>query len=300
MNTLTPLIERYLKGRVRRCEISEQTAIDTRYRLDRLARSFGRRPLEQWGPKAIDRWLGTMSCYAPSTRREHLSAARGFARWLVTDPRTPVTADATAHVKPIRQPRRTPITLSRPEVAALLAAAPDARARAILWLMIGCGCRRVEVSRLNVEDYTPNPGGGGTIRLVGKGGHERIIAVPKDTATAIDAYLDVRGRVAGPLVVSREGNARLKPHTISVYVHRWMTAAGLKARAYDGRSPHGLRRTAASDVMDRSGNLRAVQEMLGHASIHTTAAHYLRPVTMEQLREAMEGRDYSPPEAQAS
>lgn len=291
MHTLTPHIERYLTGRVQRGEITAATAADHRYHLARLGRSFGRRPLSQYGPAAIDRWLGEIRHYAPSTRRSHLTTARGFSRWLVAEGLA--AKDATAHVPPIRQPRRTPITLPELEVARLLAACPDARARAVIWLMVGCGCRRVEVSRLDVEDYTPEPGGGGTIRLVGKAGHERIIAVPDEAARAVDAYLDTRGRVAGPLIRTRTGQ-RLAPHTIGIYVHRWMTAAGIKTRAYDGRSPHGLRRTAASDVMDRSGDLRAVQMMLGHASIQTTAAHYLRPVTMDQLRTAMAGRTYQP------
>lgn len=291
MNTLTPYVTRYLRGRVDRGEIAPQTAVDHRYQLARLARSFGQRPIRQYGPAAVDRWLGSIRHYAPSTRRAHLATARGFSRWLVDQ--GIVDKDATAHVPPIRQPRRTPITLPTDEVARLLAACPDERARAVIWLMVGCGCRRVEVSRLDVEDYTPERDGGGTIRLVGKAGHERIIAVPVEAARALDTYLDARGRVAGPLIRTRTG-ARLAPHTIGVYVNRWMTAAGVKTRAYDGRSPHGLRRTAASDVMDRSGDLRAVQMMLGHASIQTTAAHYLRPVTMDQLRDAMEGRPYAP------
>lgn len=293
MNTLDPLIDAYLRGRIDRGEISQQTGRDARWRLLAFSKAFGRRPIDQLGPRAIDRWMGTIAHHAPSTRRERLSTVRGFCRWLTDEGH--ISSDPTTHVKPIRQPRRTPVTLTEGEVARLLTAAPDERARAILWLMVGCGCRRVEVSRLDVEDYTPGPRA--TLRLVGKAGHERIIAAPAEVCAALDAYLDVRGRVAGPLITARDHRTRLAPHTIGVYVNRWMRAAGVKRRAYDGRSAHGLRRTAASDVLDRSGNLQAVQAMLGHRSLHTTATHYLRPVALDAMAQAMSGRDYTEPAA---
>jgi integrase len=75
---------------------------------------------------------------------------------------------------------------------------------------------------------------------------------------------------------------------------RWMRAAEIKTRAHDGRSAHGLRRTAASDVMDSSGDIRIVQAMLGHVRIESTA-FYLRPVPLDKMREAMEGRNYGSP-----
>ena len=164
------------------------------------------------------------------------------------------------------------------------------RARAVVWLMVGCGCRCVEVARLRVEDYDPR---GATVRLTGKGGHERVVPVPSDVAGALDAWLDERGRVAGPLIASRIDGHALAPHTLSAYVRRWMRAAGVKVSALDGRSAHGLRRTAASDVMDACGDITVVQEMLGHREVDTTARHYLRRVTVAHMREAMEGRTYS-------
>ena len=80
--------------------------------------------------------------------------------------------------------------------------------------------------------------------------------------------------------------------TISGYTRRWLRDAGVKSRSLDGRSAHGLRRTAGSDVMDACGDIRVVQEMLGHSQIETTARYYLRPVTLAQMRAAMEGRTY--------
>ena len=101
------------------------------------------------------------------------------------------------------------------------------------------------------------------------------------------------GCTGGPLIRSQLHPAQhLAPATLSQYLRRWMRDAGVKARALDGRSAHGLRRTALSDVMDRSGDIRVVQEMAGHRDLDTTARHYLRRVPLDRLREAMEGRTY--------
>lgn len=287
MTTLTSFINRYLAGRKARGEITQKTMEDMRCTLYSLDRAFGRRPIQRFGPATVDRWLELGGHMAPSTRRHRLSVARVFCRWLVEV--KVVKVDATAHVPTIRQPRRVPTTLHHGEVARLLASQPSARAQAIIWLMVGCGCRCVEVARLATSDYDPD---GLTLRLVGKGGHERVVPVPVEVAVALDRYLDETGRVAGPLIRS-EANQRagLDAGTISIYMTRWMAGAGIKTRRYDGRSAHGLRRTAASDVMDTSHDVRIVQHMLGHEHISSTAL-YIRPVTMASMREAMSGRAY--------
>lgn len=293
MSTLRPFIDAYLRGREQRGEVNRRTAGTLRIPLARLDRQHGSRSLDRLTPARIDAFLDSINHLAPATRRHYLTAVRGLCRWMVEQGQ--LRTDPTSHVAPIRQPRRAPVTLGAPDVARLLAAAPDRRARAILWLMVGCGARCVEVARLQVADYDPTCR---TVRLVGKAGHERIIPVPAETGAALDAYLDAVGRRGGPLIrQSLRSTAGLTPATISAYVGRWATAAGVKSCAFDGRSAHGLRRTAGSDVMDRSGSIVAVQEMLGHSSIETTARYYLRRVTMEQLRSAMAGRDYGAPEA---
>lgn len=297
MCTITPIVtgdtlnnyaHEYLRGRVARGEITRPTATALGYNIDGLVASFGRRPLSQFGPKAIDRWLESIGHHAPSTRRLYLSRIRGFCRWMVAQGH--LSVDPTSHVDKIRQPRHVPQTLTDREVSQLLAYCPNQRARAVVWLMIGLGCRCCEVSRLNVEDYDPDSA---TIRLVGKGGHERRLPVPIEVAAVIDRHLDEMGRVAGPMIRSFDDGHRLSARTLSQYMGRWMTESGVKLRARDGRSAHGLRRTAGSDVMDLTGDIRIVQEMLGHEHVETTARHYLRPVSIHALREAMEGRDYA-------
>lgn len=285
--TLTSHIGTYLGGRYKRGEVGRATLSAHRSYLGLLDRSYGARPLERFGPAAIDRWLGSIRHLAASTRRQYLSVVRGFCRWMVGQGL--IRSDPTAHVEPIRQPRRSVVTLSSEDVGAVIDAAPDARMRAVLWLMVGCGCRCVEVSRLRVEDFDPR---GATLAITGKGGHERMIPAPGEVVAALVAYLDGVGWTAGPLVRSVDGVSPLLPATLSKYVRVLMADAGVKLRGRDGRSAHGLRRTAGSDVMERCGDIQVVQAMLGHAQIETTAQYYLRPVSVARLREAMEGRDY--------
>jgi integrase/recombinase XerC len=287
VGTLAPMVREYLRGRVARGEITRPTSVDLSYTLAGLVESFGRRPLSQLGPKAIDRWLESIGHHAPATRREYLSRVRGFCHWMVAQGH--IVDNPTDHVPTIRQPRQVPRTLTTNEVAMLLHACPDARARAVVWLMVGCGLRCVEVSRLDVQDYDAD---GRTISVTGKAGHERRLPVPCEVAAAVDAYLDEAGRPAGALIRARGTADRLSPRTLSGYVRGWMVAAGVKTSPLDGRSAHALRRTAGSDVMDACGDIRVVQEMLGHVRIETTAMSYLRPVAMGKLRVAMEGRGY--------
>lgn len=286
MGTLHHHVIKYLRGRVDRGEISRVSADGIAKTLRGFSRSFGSRPLAQLGPRAIDRWLATIGHYAPATRREYLSRVRTFCRWLMAEGH--IIADPTEHVKPIRQPRTVVVTLTEPQVAALLGACPDARARAIVWLLVGCGCRCIEVERMLVEDYDPRQR---LLLLRGKGNHERQVPTPAAVAAALDAHLDEAGRRAGPMFLGERGG--LRSATIGTYVRRWMRDAGVKSAPFDGRSAHGLRRTAGSDVMDRTNDLRAVQAMLGHVRVETTAKHYLRPVPLDHLRAAMEGRTYA-------
>lgn len=288
--TLTPFISDYIADRHQSGEISDHTATSLRSLLAGIERAHGHRRLDQFGTATIDRWRRATGHLAPTTQALYLAHVRHFCGWLHRNGHV-AHPDPTGHVKLKPLPRRAPVTLTEDEAGRLLDTVKhDPRAHAIVSLMLACGCRCVEIARLDVDDYDPR---GGTIRLEGKGGHERVLPVPGAAAKALDRYLDVVGRRSGPLFRNAQAPARrLSNHTISIYVRRWMRAAKIKTAAHDGRSAHGLRRTAGSDVMDRSGDIRIVQEMLGHSQIETTARYYLRRVSMQQMREAMEGRTY--------
>lgn len=297
MHTLTPHVSAYIAGRRNRGEITATTAADLRWTLAGLDASYGDRPLGMLGPAAIDRWLESIGHHAEATRREYLSRVRGFVRWMVATGK--LRTDPTAHVPAIRQARRAPRTLTNEQVATLLRTLPNARARAVVWLMVGCGLRCIEVARLRVEDYDPL---GRTVTVTGKGGHERTLPVPIRVQAAVNAYLDETRVTAGPLIRNElHPSHGLSAKTLSGYLRGWLTDAGVKTRALDGRSAHALRRTCASDVADKWGDPRLVQAMLGHARLETTVAFYLRRATVDQLRQAMEGRAYhDDDEAQAA
>lgn len=288
VSTLTTHTTTYITERRRRGEISRRSAKNHRYVLDGLDRSFGSRPMTHLTRRSIDRWMETIGHLAPTTRRNHLNTVRGFCRWLVMCGL--IDRDPTEGVARIPQPRSVPRAMTEADVATLWLHLPDRRARAIVALMVGCGLRCVEVARLTVDDYDPD---GQTLRVVGKGMHERELPVPAEVGTEVDAYLrSIGGVMSGPLVRSTRSPARgLSAQTISTYLSRWMEGAGLKVGRWDGRSAHALRHTAASDVLERCHDLRVVQEMLGHQHLSSTSI-YLRRAGMARLRDAMEGRHY--------
>lgn len=287
MHTLTPHVTMYITGRRARGEITQTTALDYRWTLNGLVESYGDRPLRMFGPAAVDRWLESIAHLAPSTRREYLSRVRCFSQWLVAQRR--VRADATAHVPAIRQARRNPRVLTPQEMRALLAVLPDRRAHAVVRLMDSCGLRCCEVARLHVEDYDPT---GRVVSVRGKASHERQVPVPLSAAVAVDAYLDEVGTTAGPLIRSGlRPSHGLSPRTLSGYVRGWMRDAGVKVRAHDGRSAHGLRRTGATALADHCSDPRVLQQFLGHERSDTVYRHYVRRVTFDRLREAVDARD---------
>lgn len=289
MDTLTTYINAYLNGRRARGEITQQTKLDLTWTLMAFSESFGKRPLTQLGERAIDRWLEGIGHRAPATRREYLSRVSGFLTWMAHHGH--IAANPTSHVPTIDQPRHVPVTFTPLESAALFRYVNgDLRSTAILEVLFGGGARCVEVSRLRVDHYDPS---GGWLLLIGKAKHERQVPVTPQMRLALDAYLDTVGRTAGPFFRSYLNPSKgLAAKTISGYFRGWAYGAGVKMCSLDGRSAHGARRTAGSDVADETGDIRYAQALLGHARIETTAKLYLRPVPLDRLRTAMEAREY--------
>ena len=150
-----------------------------------------------------------------------------------------------------------------PNLARLRLVLPDLEARVVVALMARQGLRCVEVSRWAAEDFDR---GRARMTVRGKAGHERAVPVADDVAALLEEWL--AGRQSGPVV-------RRSPARLSRLVRAWMEQAGLKAGAYDGRSAHALRHTAASDLYDSTRDVKAVQRFLGHANVATTD-RYLR------------------------
>lgn len=288
VGTLGPLVHQYLTGRVRLGEISVGTAASYRSALDVLALVHGGRAVRNLGDATIDRWLEARVHLKPSTKRTQWSYVSKFVDSLVK--RGMVKFNPCHDRQAPKRPRVEPRTISQDDTELLLAALPDARARAIVHLEVGMGARRIEVHRARVEDWMRREK---LMLLRGKGGHERIVPVPDEAAGAFEAYLAEWPATSGPFFRSYWGNGKpLSCSTLSHYVSDWLLAAGAKRAGGDGISGHALRRTAASEVLDASGDIRAVQQLLGHLHLSSTA-HYLRQVDLPTIRSAMEGRNYT-------
>lgn len=281
------LAVRYVSDRRKAGQISKLTAEANYRHLRSFVDSFGNRPLGQLGHTAVQRWLEAMEQhgYAAATRSVHLSTLRGFARWCVLHRH--VKVDWTLHAPKIRRSRQVPRDLTATHFDAILAAAPDSRSRCALWLMFGCGLRCVEVSRLQVDDLDR---ASGFLFVVGKGGHQGFVPAPSPVIDAIDTYLTDSGHRTGTLIRPVRGpNRALSPSRISHFAIQAIRDAGVKIRPGDGRSAHGLRAAAASELYDSCHDPRIVQQFLRHAHLQTTSI-YLRRAEQEQVRLAVEKR----------
>src|ERR671936_153453 len=208
---------------------------------------------------------------AAATLQRKAACMRSFYRHLRRE--VIVEHDPTADLRAPRKSQRLPQVLTRDEVARLLGAPrgtdPAAlRDRALLELMYACGLRASEAIGLDVRDVDLERG---VLRARGKGSKERIVPIGREAVAAARVYLD-RGRPAfvglgdePRLFVNRRGGGLTRQGLYKI-VQRYARAVGLD----DRMSPHTLRHTFATHLLAGGCDLRAVQEMLGHADIATT------------------------------
>lgn len=198
-----------------------------------------------------------------------LSAWRAYYRWLAR--RGQLSADPCAGLRAPKRPRVLPKALAIDQTAALLAAADDdllaLRDRAIIELFYSSGLRLAELAALDVAAGLDL--GAREVMVTGKRGKSRIVPVGAKAAEALAAWLERRAAIAASgeiaLFVGRRGT-RLTPRAIELRLAAWAQRSGLGLHVH----PHMLRHSFASHMLQSSGDLRAVQEMLGHASIATT------------------------------
>jgi integrase/recombinase XerC len=209
--------------------------------------------------------------HSPRSLARTLSAWRGFYDWLGRA--RSVGANPCAGVKPPRAARRLPEALSPDEAVRLVSLEDDSdlgrRDRALFELAYSCGLR---VSELTGLDTGAIDAATGEVRVTGKGAKTRIVPVGAPALAAVAAWLPVRARLArrgeAALFVGVHGR-RLAPREVQRRIKRWAAAAGIAVDVH----PHMLRHSFASHVLQSSGDLRAVQEMLGHASIASTQVY---------------------------
>ena len=211
--------------------------------------------------------------------------ARGLHRFAAREGL--VTDDAAAAVRPPAPARRLPKALPVDDVMAILSAGAvdtprGVRDSALLELLYGTGARISEAVGLDVDDIDLDVG---TVLLRGKGGKDRMVPLGSFGRDAVSAYL-VRGRPA--LAGGGRGTAALFLNHRGGRLSRQSAWAVLKAAAAAARitapvSPHTLRHSFATHLLDGGADVRVVQELLGHASVSTTQIYTM--VTVERLRE---------------
>ncbi len=212
-------------------------------------------------------------------------AVRGLHRFALREGWTPV--DPAREVKPPVPARRLPKAITVSQVAALLEA-PDPstplglRDRALLELLYGTGARISEAVGLAVDDLDRSEG---VVRLDGKGGKQRVVPVGSYAGRAVEDYL-VRSRpvlaAAGsgtPALLLNARGGRLSRQSAWTVLRAAATRAALAVEV----SPHTLRHSFATHLLDGGADVRVVQELLGHASVTTTQVYTL--VTVDRLRE---------------
>ncbi|HET9046258.1 MAG TPA: tyrosine recombinase XerC [Casimicrobiaceae bacterium] len=222
----------------------------------------------------IARFLGVLHGGGLSGRSlaRMLSAWRAFFRYLLETDRS-LRDDPCAGLKAPKSAKRLPSALT-PDEAAKLVAIDDGddlalRDRALVELAYSSGLRLAELAGLDVERLDLATG---EVRVLGKGSKERIVPVGAPARKAIAAWLAKRDAIAAKgepaMFVGRQGR-RLTPRTIERRLAAWAIKQGLARHVH----PHMLRHSFASHVLQSSGDLRAVQEMLGHASIASTQVY---------------------------
>ncbi|MDQ3502672.1 MAG: site-specific tyrosine recombinase XerD, partial [Actinomycetota bacterium] len=212
-------------------------------------------------------------------------AVRGLHRFALREGWT--TLDPAREIKPPVPARRLPKAITVAQVAALLEAPDPAtplglRDRALLELLYGTGARISEAVGLAVDDLDR---GSGVVRLDGKGGKQRVVPVGSYAGRAVEAYL-VRSRPV--LLAAGSGTSALLLNARGGRLSRqsaWtvLRAAATRAALAVEVSPHTLRHSYATHLLDGGADVRVVQELLGHASVTTTQVYTL--VTVDRLRE---------------
>jgi integrase/recombinase XerC len=202
-----------------------------------------------------------------------IASLRAFFRYLAMEGR--IGDNPAASVRPPKLERRLPRCLREDEIARSLdrvrADTPrGARDRAILELLYGTGMRLSEIVGLDVGDADPS---GGLVRVLGKGGKPRRIPLGKSAASALGTWLEARRE--WPPAPSEEalllnaGGRRLSPRSVQTIVRKSLSPESERSRLH----PHLLRHSFATHLLDRGADLKAVKELLGHASLSTTQVY---------------------------
>jgi len=235
-----------------------------------IGRPADRSSLRTLSSADLRSWLAARAEAARTSTARAISAVKNF--FLYLKKQNILENSSVTNLRAPKLPHAVPKPLSVAETGDLLQAAQDdatepwiaARDAAVLTLIYGCGLRISEALGLN-RDAAPF---GASLTIVGKGNKERILPILPVVDDAVASYLSLCPYAVtpdGPLFVGQKGK-RLNPRIVQLLIQRLRPALGLPASA----TPHALRHSFATHLLAGGGDLRSIQELLGHASLSTT------------------------------
>jgi integrase/recombinase XerC len=265
--------ERFLGHLALERRLSQHTVTAYRRDLACLAEFCDRQQISRWHDLEVHhlRRYAAVSHgagLAPRSIQRRLSGARSFLRYLIREGQ--MAQNPAIGVSAPRASRRLPATLDVDHMGRLLKIQGEdpvtVRDRAMLELLYSSGLRLAELISLDIGDVDLADA---TVRVTGKGRKTRLVPVGRLARQALREWLQVRARMATPgdkAMFTGVRGQRISPRSVQARVSHWAHRSGLGQRVH----PHLFRHSFASHMLESSGDLRAVQEMLGHANISTT------------------------------
>lgn len=222
-----------------------------------------------------------------SSIARHIVAVRSLYAFLSKDQGI---ENVAKDVNPPKIPKRLPKALSIGDIELMIAAygedLPGIRNRALIETLYATGARVTEIIQLNIGDISRTEGDTVTVKVRGKGGKERLVPMGKFAQHALDQYLTrarpsmARSSQSDALFINEKQGSRLTRQSAWQIVMKAAEKAGIERDI----SPHALRHSFATHLLDGGADIRVVQELLGHSSVTTTQIYTL--VTIDKLRES--------------
>ena len=270
---LTLYLDGYLAWLRNEKHYSELTAENYARDLRRLFELCSNTPLNDLKTHHIRRFIAQLHSAGLGGRSlaRMLSAWRGFFNYLLRD--HGFTDNPCVGLRAPKSEKALPQALSPDEATRLVDFAADTtealRDKAMFELLYSSGLRLAELAGLDPQQLELDAG---EVRVTGKGSKTRIVPLGSFAISALQAWLTVRGQLANSdeiaLFVGKRGK-RITPRVVQLRIKQWGFKQGISSNVH----PHLLRHSFATHVLQSSGDLRAVQEMLGHASISTTQVY---------------------------
>ena len=282
---MIPGMDRYIEKFIRYMEIeknySRYTISNYKLDLEGFNKFLGETALEKVDYLALRKYLAVLKEKNLKSRTigRRLSALRSFFKFLIREGL--LKNNPVAGLSSPKQDKPLPLFLTEEEVVKLIDSVQlknerDYRDRAVIETFYSTGIRVSELVGINIEDIDFI---GGVVKVLGKGRKERIVPIGEQALSTIRAYLDRRKKQedAGALFLNKNGK-RITDRGIRNIIAKYIRIASLK----HGVSPHTLRHSFATHLLNRGADLRSVQELLGHVNLSTTQIY--THLTTEKLK----------------